>query len=63
MTSVAAAHNHHGAETDAHGALAQIVGVFILEFGVLLHSVLIGLTLAVSDDFITLFVVIIFHRK
>ena len=62
MTSVSAAHNHHGAE-DAHGALAQIVGVFILEFGVLLHSVLIGLTLAVSNDFVTLFVVIIFHRE
>lgn len=69
--------------------LTQIIGVMILEFGVLLHrcvlsppsikyvdfllfrfangaprdSVLIGLTLAVTDDFITLFVVIIFHRQ
>lgn len=42
--------------------LAQIVGIAILEFGVLLHSVLIGMTLAVDPDFITLFVVIIFHR-
>ncbi|EKM50161.1 uncharacterized protein PHACADRAFT_264732 [Phanerochaete carnosa HHB-10118-sp] len=42
--------------------LTQIIGVAILEFGVLLHSVLIGLTLAVTDEFITLFVVIIFHQ-
>lgn len=28
-----------------------------------IHSVLIGLTLAVTSDFITLFVVIIFHRE
>lgn len=40
----------------------QVIGVAILEFGVLLHSVLIGLTLAVTDDFDTLFVVIIFHQ-
>ncbi|KAI0791477.1 ZIP-like iron-zinc transporter [Irpex lacteus] len=39
-----------------------IIGVGILEFGVLLHSVLIGLTLAVTDDFITLFIVIVFHQ-
>jgi len=44
------------------GVLAQMVGVGILEFGVLLHSILIGLTLAVTSDFITLFVVIIFHQ-
>jgi zinc transporter 1/2/3 len=42
--------------------LAQMVGVGILEFGVLLHSVLIGLTLAVTSEFVTLFVVIIFHQ-
>ena len=42
---------------------AQILGIAILEFGVLLHSVLIGLTLAVDEQFTILFVVIIFHRK
>ncbi|KAF7300914.1 ZIP-like iron-zinc transporter [Mycena kentingensis (nom. inval.)] len=60
-------HNHH----DEHGgggghlgdsAAAQIVGIAILEFGVLLHSVLIGLTLAVDESFKILFVVILFHR-
>ncbi|KAL1707955.1 Zinc/iron permease [Schizophyllum commune] len=41
---------------------AQIIGVGILEFGVVLHSILIGLTLAVDEDFKTLFVVIVFHQ-
>lgn len=41
---------------------AQIIGVGILEFGVILHSILIGLTLAVDEDFKTLFVVIVFHQ-
>ncbi|RSH85381.1 high-affinity Zn(2+) transporter zrt1 [Saitozyma podzolica] len=36
--------------------------VAVLEFGVVLHSVIIGLTLAVSSEFPTLFVVIIFHQ-
>ncbi|GAA96064.1 uncharacterized protein L969DRAFT_17204 [Mixia osmundae IAM 14324] len=43
-------------------AMAQILGVAILEFGVIFHSLIIGLTLAVTDDFNTLFVVIIFHQ-
>lgn len=30
--------------------------------GVVVHSVIIGLTLAVTDEFDTLFVVIIFHQ-
>ncbi|TFL02510.1 Zinc/iron permease [Pterulicium gracile] len=48
---------------DREGATAQqIVGVGILEFGVLLHSVLIGLTLAVTEDYTVLFVVILFHQ-
>ncbi|TFK74958.1 ZIP zinc/iron transport family [Pluteus cervinus] len=43
-------------------ALTQIIGVAILEFGVALHSVIIGLTLAVDPNFKILFVVIIFHQ-
>nr|AMD82963.1 zinc transporter protein ZIP1 [Russula atropurpurea] len=43
-------------------AMAQLIGVAILEFGVILHSVLIGLTLAVDANFKILFVVIIFHQ-
>ncbi|KAJ3517734.1 hypothetical protein NLJ89_g291 [Agrocybe chaxingu] len=40
----------------------HIIGVAILEFGVVLHSILIGLTLAVDEDFKILFVVLVFHQ-
>ncbi|KIY45790.1 ZIP-like iron-zinc transporter [Fistulina hepatica ATCC 64428] len=56
-------HRHH-----AHGhrltsdAMTHILGVVILEFGVILHSVLIGLTLAVDEGFKVLFVVLVFHQ-
>ncbi|KAF4593376.1 high-affinity Zn(2+) transporter zrt1 [Pleurotus pulmonarius] len=42
--------------------MTQIIGVAILEFGVTLHSVLIGLTLAVDEDFKVLLVVLVFHQ-
>ncbi|SGY23648.1 BQ5605_C019g08963 [Microbotryum silenes-dioicae] len=42
--------------------MARIIGVAILEFGVIFHSLMIGLTLAVDPDFSTLFVVLIFHQ-
>ncbi|KAJ9096126.1 hypothetical protein QFC20_006501 [Naganishia adeliensis] len=42
--------------------IAQIVAIAILEFGVLLHSVIIGLTLGVSDNFVTLFIALVFHQ-
>ncbi|KAF8623214.1 hypothetical protein AX15_006452 [Amanita polypyramis BW_CC] len=41
---------------------ARVVGIAILEFGVALHSVLIGLTLAVDEKFKVLFVVLVFHQ-
>lgn len=77
-------HDDHGFVVDS--SATQILGVAILEFGVILHryallipllrferiltfgnfdfddSVLIGLTLAVDEDFKVLFVVIVFHR-
>jgi zinc transporter 1/2/3 len=53
------AHDHKHLD---FGAAGQIIGVFILEFGVLLHSMLIGLTLAVDPGFKILFVVIVFHQ-
>lgn len=41
----------------------QLLSVFVLEFGVIFHSVFVGLTLAVSgDEFKTLYVVIVFHQ-
>lgn len=42
---------------------AQMTAIAILEFGVIFHSVFIGLTLAVAgSEFVTLFIVIIFHQ-
>ncbi|EOD52862.1 putative plasma membrane low affinity zinc ion protein [Neofusicoccum parvum UCRNP2] len=42
---------------------AQLTAVFILEFGVIFHSIFIGLTLAVAgEEFNTLYVVLVFHQ-
>ena len=42
---------------------AQLTAIFILEFGVIFHSVFIGLTLAVAgEEFNTLYVVLVFHQ-
>ncbi|KAF2132043.1 low-affinity zinc ion transporter-like protein [Dothidotthia symphoricarpi CBS 119687] len=42
---------------------AQLTAIFILEFGVIFHSIFIGLTLAVAgDEFVTLYVVLVFHQ-
>lgn len=42
---------------------AQMTGIFILEFGVIFHSVFIGLTLAVAgEEFRTLYIVLVFHQ-
>lgn len=42
----------------------EVVNVFVLEAGIIFHSLLIGLTLVVAGDsfFITLFIVIVFHQ-
>jgi len=55
-------HHHESSNNVLDDPIPQIIGVAILEFGVLLHSVLIGLTLAVDPAFKVLFVVIIFHQ-
>lgn len=43
---------------------AQLTAVFVLEFGIVFHSVFVGLTLAVtgSSEFNTLYVVLVFHQ-
>jgi len=41
----------------------QFISIAILEFGVVLHSVLVGLTLAVDENFVVLFIVLVFHRQ
>ncbi|KAF2402702.1 putative plasma membrane low affinity zinc ion transporter [Trichodelitschia bisporula] len=51
--------SHMGAESYA----AQMTAIFILEFGVVFHSIFIGLTLAVAgSEFVTLYVVLVFHQ-
>lgn len=51
--------NHWSAEDYS----AQMTAIFILEFGIIFHSVFIGLTLAVAgEEFETLFVVLVFHQ-
>ncbi|TFL01939.1 ZIP-like iron-zinc transporter [Pterulicium gracile] len=49
-------------EVRGGSAAAKIVGIAILEFGVLLHSILVGMTLAVDKEFKVLFVVLLFHQ-
>lgn len=42
---------------------AQMTAIFILEFGVVFHSVFVGLTLAVAgEEFNTLYIVLVFHQ-
>lgn len=58
-------HHHHINEErggESHSSIGQVIGVAILEFGVILHSILIGLTLAVDESFTTLFIVITLHQ-
>ncbi|GAA5833375.1 hypothetical protein JCM9279_001506 [Rhodotorula babjevae] len=58
-------HAHDGEDDDdelQESAVAQIIGVAILEAGVLFHSFVIGLTLAVSDNLGPLLAVLTFHQ-
>jgi solute carrier family 39 (zinc transporter), member 1/2/3 len=49
--------------SDAEDYAAQMTAIFILEFGIIFHSIFIGLTLAVAGpEFDTLFVVLVFHQ-
>ena len=43
---------------------AQLTAIFILEFGVIFHSIFVGLTLAVTgrNEFTSLYVVLVFHQ-
>ncbi|KAL5115954.1 low-affinity Zn(2+) transporter zrt2 [Pleosporales sp. CAS-2024a] len=53
----------HMTSEEAENYAAQLTAVFILEFGVIFHSIFIGLTLAVAGrEFITLYVVLVFHQ-
>lgn len=50
-------------QMDQEKYAAQLTAIFILEFGIIFHSVFVGLTLAVSgDEFTTLYIVLVFHQ-
>lgn len=56
-------HSHIEGHGIGDSYAAQLAGVFILEFGVIFHSIFIGLTLAVAgEEFPTLYVVLVFHQ-
>lgn len=55
---------HKREHSDPEGFAAQMTALFILEFGVIFHSIFIGLTLAVSgDEFTILYIVLSFHQS
>ncbi|KAF5022592.1 hypothetical protein F66182_5338 [Fusarium sp. NRRL 66182] len=59
------AHGREHKEGDAQGGLAgQLLAIFILEFGVVFHSIFIGLTLGTiaSDELNVLLIVLVFHQ-
>ncbi|OAA38331.1 membrane zinc transporter [Metarhizium rileyi] len=59
------AHRQSHNEGDSHGSLSgQLTAIFILEFGVVFHSVFIGLTLGTTgaDELKVLLVVLVFHQ-
>ncbi|KAF7789163.1 hypothetical protein EIP86_000100 [Pleurotus ostreatoroseus] len=67
------AHDHHGHAHDHHvgheeemliGRRRQIVGILMLQIGIMLHSLVIGLTLAITTgpEFTTLVTAILFHQ-
>ncbi|KAF6787597.1 membrane zinc transporter [Colletotrichum sojae] len=56
-------HARDHVEGDSHSSLAgQLTAIFILEFGVVFHSIFIGLVLATSDELVVLLVVLTFHQ-
>lgn len=55
--------DHHHGTNHVEDYAAQMVAIFILEFGVIFHSIFVGLTLAVAGkEFNTLYVVLVFHQ-
>ncbi|WYZ39860.1 hypothetical protein EsH8_IV_000201 [Colletotrichum jinshuiense] len=56
-------HAREHVEGDSHSGLAgQLTAIFILEFGVVFHSIFIGLVLATSDELVVLLIVLTFHQ-
>ncbi|KAJ7782725.1 ZIP zinc transporter-domain-containing protein [Mycena metata] len=60
----AAVERHHTHDSPKVGRGRQVVGIIVLELGILLHSLVIGLTLALTSggDFTSLLTAIVFHQ-
>jgi zinc transporter 1/2/3 len=59
----AVAHGDKSKTFNPESYAAKMTALFILEFGIIFHSVFIGLTLAVAGtEFTTLYVVLVFHQ-
>ncbi|TFK16710.1 Zip-domain-containing protein [Coprinopsis marcescibilis] len=56
-------HEHHHEERQV-GRRRQIVGIFVLQVGIMIHSLVIGLTLSVTTgaDFASLTTAVLFHQ-
>jgi len=58
-------HHHDGHEGKVKvGKKRQIVGILVLQLGIMIHSLVIGLTLSITSgpDFTTLLIAVIFHQ-
>ncbi|KAJ6785380.1 hypothetical protein PWT90_10219 [Aphanocladium album] len=56
---LAHAHSHQEGEG---GLAGQLTAIFVLEFGVIFHSVFVGLTLGTTDNLVILLIVLVFHQ-
>ena len=62
-TEESAVHRHDKPSHEVEDYAAQMTAICILEFGVIFHSIFIGLTLAVAgEEFVTLYIVLVFHQ-
>ncbi|KAM3501803.1 hypothetical protein MY11210_009273 [Beauveria gryllotalpidicola] len=49
-------------EEGGFGLAGQLTAIFVLEFGVIFHSVFVGLTLSTTDNLVILLIVLVFHQ-
>ncbi|CAE7223152.1 unnamed protein product [Rhizoctonia solani] len=54
----------HGEVHVSEGEATRIVGVFVLQLGIMLHSIVVGFTLAVTNgaEFTSLLIALVFHQ-
>lgn len=54
---------HRNSHSEDEGSLAgQLTAIFVLEFGVVFHSVFVGLSLGTTEDVVVLLIVLVFHQ-